>query len=73
MGIIRNVIIGNFVWLVSSHLLPGTELATVLLFKLHVVHGTFPSCSIIGGNPATIIGYRCRDTFHRLSKQNKAI
>ena len=62
------VTIGSFVWIGANvTILPGTTLGDgVVVAAGAVVRGNIPDCSIVAGNPATIIGQRNVDEYLHL-------
>lgn len=58
IGIFREIVVGDNVFIgMNSMLLPGTVIGNnVIVGAGSVVRGTIPDYSIIGGNPATVIG-----------------
>ena len=59
------VVIGNYVWIGANvTILPGTTIGDgVVVAAGSVVRGNVPNCSVVAGNPATIIGQRNVDRF----------
>ena len=73
--LIKDVVIGKCVWLGSrSLLLPGSKLGDGVIVQAGaVVHGSIPSCAIVGGNPAQIIKFRDKAIFKKLLKNKSFI
>lgn len=72
--ICEEVNIGRFVWIGShSIILPGVQIGDgAVIGAGSVVTKDVPALSIVGGNPARIIGYRDKETYDRLKKENKS-
>ena len=73
--IVKDVIIGEYVWLGARvTLLPGTRIGDGAIVQAgSVVHGSIPACSIVGGNPAVVIGHRDAKVFEYLRLLQRAI
>lgn len=71
--IIKDVEIGDFVWLGSNVLiLPGTKIGEGAIIQGgSVVHGEIPRCSIAGGNPCKVFKYRNIEHFDKLKAEGK--
>ena len=69
----RPVSIGDCVWIGANvTIAPGAKIGDgVIISSGAVVFGEIPSCAIIRGNPAVIIGYRDRAVFEKLYSENK--
>jgi len=63
--LVQPVVIGDFVWIGANvTILPGTTIGDgVIVAAGSVVRGNVPDCSVIAGNPATIIGHRNVEEF----------
>jgi maltose O-acetyltransferase len=66
--VLKPVKIGDCVWIGANvSILPGTIIGDGAILAMGaVVRGNVPTCSIMGGNPARIIGTRDQATFERL-------
>lgn len=70
MDIEKPVSIGDCVWIgCNVTIAPGSKIGNgVIISSGAVVFGEIPSCAIIRGNPAVVIGYRDVEVFDRLYK-----
>jgi acetyltransferase-like isoleucine patch superfamily enzyme len=68
--ILKPVTIGDCVWVGANvSILPGTTIGDGAILALGaVVRGVVPSCAIVSGNPAVIVGYRDVENFRRLTE-----
>jgi acetyltransferase-like isoleucine patch superfamily enzyme len=73
--LIKNVVIGDYVWLGARvTILPGAFLGDGVIVQAgSVVHGSIPACSIVGGNPAVVIGHRDVKVFEQLRLLQRSI
>jgi acetyltransferase-like isoleucine patch superfamily enzyme len=64
----KPVDIGDCVWIGANvSILPGTTIGRGAVVAMGaVVRGNVPSCAIVAGNPATIVGMRDVEIFERL-------
>lgn len=72
-NIIKDVEIGDFVWIGSDVLLlPGTKIGEGAIIQGgSVVHGEIPPCSIAGGNPAKVFAMRDAEHFAKLKAEGR--
>ncbi|MCD8288793.1 MAG: acyltransferase [Prevotella sp.] len=71
--ILRPIEIGDCVWIgCNVTLAPGTKIGDGCIVSAgSVVFGVIPSCSIIRGNPAIVIGERDKKTYSDLYSKSK--
>ena len=64
--------IGKNCWLgARSMICPGVKLEDGVVVAMgSVVTKSVPKCAIVGGNPAKIIGWRDKDVYEKLAKNN---
>lgn len=69
----RPVNIGNCVWLGANvTLAPGVSIGDGAIVSIgSVVFGDVPMCAIVRGNPAELIGYRDKEAFDQLFREEK--
>lgn len=67
-NIIKHVIIGNCVWIgCNVTIAPGAKIEDGAIISTgSVVFGKIPRCSIVRGNPASVIGKRDESVFNKL-------
>ena len=67
--------IGKFCWIgANAVILPGVILGDYTVVGAgSVVTRSFPSYVIVGGSPAKIIGYRCKNCGDKLSQKNEKL
>ena len=61
----------SFVWIAANvSISPGSRIGDGAIVALgSVVRGDVPSCAIVAGNPARVVGWRDSDVFHDLLQQ----
>lgn len=71
--IMKPVSIGDCVWIgCNVTIAPGAHIGDgVIVSSGAVVFGDIPSCAIVRGNPAEVIGYRDKDIFNKLYLEEK--
>ena len=69
--VLKPVAIGDAVWIGANvSIAPGSQVGDGAILALGaVVRGDVPSCAIVAGNPATVVGWRDRDDFERLRRE----
>lgn len=69
----KDIEIGDCVWVGARvTILPGTTIGEGAVVQAgSVVHGNIPKLAIIGGNPATVIGYRDSEHYEKLKSEGK--
>lgn len=69
--VLRPVIIGEAVWIGANvSISPGSHIGDGAIVALGaVVRGEVPSCAIVSGNPARVVGWRNRELFKHLLQQ----
>lgn len=72
-NIMRPVTIGDCVWIgCNVTIAPGTHIGDGAIISAGaVVFGEVPSCAIVRGNPAEVVGYRDKGTFKDLYSKKK--
>ena len=73
IGISKDIVIEKNVWIASfAFILPGVTVHEgAVIGGGSLVTKDVPSCAIVGGNPAKIIGYRNKDKYAELDKAEK--
>ncbi|MDX8415093.1 acyltransferase [Intestinicryptomonas porci] len=71
IGLLQKISIGKNVWIgARSVICPGVQIQDGAIVAMgSVVTKSVPSCAIVGGNPAKIIGYRDKEIFQDLEKK----
>lgn len=69
--VLKPVEIGEAVWIGANvSISPGSRIGDGAIVALGaVVRGEVPSCAIVAGNPAHVVGWRDRDVFERLQQK----
>jgi acetyltransferase-like isoleucine patch superfamily enzyme len=69
----KPVVIEDFVWIGANVcIVPGVTIEEGAVVGMgSVVVNSIPKCSVVGGNPAEIIGYRSVETFEKLKSEGK--
>lgn len=72
-NISKRVTINQNVWIgLGVMICPGSEIGEGAIVSMgSVVHGSVPSCSIVAGNPAVVIGKRNEEIYYKLKQAKK--
>jgi len=71
--LVGNVVIGDNVWIGANvSIVPGVQIGEGCVIGMgSVVTKSFDKLSVVGGNPAKLIGIRNNDTYERLKAESK--
>lgn len=73
VNILKPVVIGDCIWIGAQVcILPGVKIGDGAIVGMGaVVTRDVPTCAIVGGNPATVLGFRDLDLFEKLRNDKR--